>query len=116
MSSLHLALHFVVPLLVGVAFYRRRWRQAVLILMATMLVDLDHLLATPVYDPERCSIGIHPLHGALPIAIYVALFAVPLVLDRKAGARGMRPALRTIHLIGLGLLIHMALDWTDCLV
>ena len=31
-------------------------------MMATMLVDLDHLFADPIYDPDRCSIGFHPLH------------------------------------------------------
>jgi hypothetical protein len=113
-NFLHIALHFAVPLLVALAFYRGRWRQAALILMATMLVDLDHLMAEPLYDPERCSIGFHPLHGALPIAIYAALFALPLVLARKSSAP-VQSAARTFHLIGLGLLIHMALDWTDCL-
>jgi hypothetical protein len=103
-------------LFVGLAFYRGRWRQAVLIMMATMLVDLDHLTATPIYDPERCSIGFHPLHGAFPIAIYGALFVLPLVASRKADIPGIRPAARVFHLIGLGLLIHMALDWIDCLL
>jgi len=35
-----------------------------------MLVDLDHLLATPVPDPTRCSIGFHPLHDFIPIGFY----------------------------------------------
>ena len=56
---LHLALHVLVPLLVALAFYRARWRQTLLILVATMLVDLDHLVADPIYDPDRCSIGFH---------------------------------------------------------
>ncbi len=42
-----------------------------------MLVDIDHLLATPVYDPNRCSIGFHPLHGFYPIALYVLLCFIP---------------------------------------
>ena len=36
---------------------------------ATMLVDLDHLLATPLYNPDRCSLGFHPLHTTLPIIV-----------------------------------------------
>ena len=117
-GMLHIALHFAVPLAVAPAFYRSHWRHAALLLIATMLVDLDHLLANPIYDPERCSIGFHPLHTAPAIALYVLMFAFPLVLGRnvKKNAPGLRPAARTVHLIGLGLLIHMALDWFDCLV
>lgn len=66
-------------------------------MMATMLVDLDHLLANPIYDPNRCSIGFHPLHTWPAIALYAALALHP----------------RT-RLIGLGLLIHMLLDFSDC--
>lgn len=105
----------MVPVLVGLAFYRGRWRMATLIMAATMLVDADHLLADPIYDPHRCSIGFHPLHGLPAILLYAALFALPLVLKGKDGRR-WDPAGRVIHLTGLGLLIHMALDAIDCLV
>lgn len=113
---IHIVLHFVVPLLVALAFYRSRWGTATLIMIATMLIDADHLLADPIYDPARCSIGFHPLHTAPAIAIYAALFALPLIAGRKSDGQGMRPAARVLHLIGLGLLIHIALDWTDCMV
>ena len=66
-------------------------------MMAAMLIDLDHLLANPVYDPQRCSLGFHPLHGLLPIALYLGL-----CLHGKT------------RLIGLGLVVHMALDAIDC--
>ncbi len=118
---LHIALHFVVPLLVALAFYRSRWRWTTFVLVATMLVDLDHLLADPIYDPARCSIGFHPLHTWPPILVYAALFVVPLVLMRRPASTGQavddedwRARLQTLHLVGLGLLIHMALDWGDC--
>ncbi len=68
-------------------------------MVLTMLVDVDHLLATPVYDPGRCSIGYHPLHTAPAIVFYAAL-ALP----------------KRTRLVGVGLLIHMALDGLDCLV
>jgi len=58
---LHIILHFVVPIFVAFIFYRSRWKFVFLVLIATMFVDLDHLFADPVYDPERCSIGFHPL-------------------------------------------------------
>ena len=85
-------------LLAGIAF-RRKWISAYLIMMSTMLVDIDHLLADPVFDPTRCSIGFHPLHGFLPIAIYIGFCFYPKT-----------------RLIGLGLIIHMVLDSIDCQV
>jgi Family of unknown function (DUF6122) len=111
----HLLLHFVVPLAVALGFYRDMWLRAVLVLTATMLVDLDHLLASPIYDPMRCSIGFHPLHTIPAIVIYVLAFALPMVLGRRAEEGQIGPAARVVHLVGLGLLIHMALDAGDCL-
>ncbi len=66
-------------------------------MMSTMLVDLDHLLASPIYDPSRCSIGFHPLHEPLAIVVYGILCFVP-----------------RLQLIGIGLIIHMSLDSVDC--
>lgn len=85
-------------------------------MIATMLVDADHVLADPVYDPNRCSIGFHPLHTVPAIVIYAILFLLPLILKRKADAQSLHPAWRVVHLVGLGLLIHMALDWIDCMI
>jgi len=113
---IHIALHFIVPPLVALVFYRSRWRNAALIMIATLLVDADHLLADPIYDPGRCSIGFHPLHTVPAIVIYAALFALPFFAGRKADAQGWPPTVSVLHLIGLGLLIHMALDWIDCMV
>ncbi len=96
-AALHLLLHGLVPGAVAWLFFRERWRHAWLVMVATMLVDLDHLLADPIYDPQRCSIGFHPLHQAPAVAVYAAL-----------------AVLRRTRLVGLGLLIHMGLDWIDC--
>jgi hypothetical protein len=63
-----------------------------------MLIDFDHLLADPVYDPGRCSIGFHPLHQYPAIAAYGVL----LIWSR-------------LRLIAIGLLIHMFLDALDCI-
>ena len=63
-----------------------------------MLVDLDHLLATPLFDACRCSIGFHPLHSFIGIIVYFTMLAHP-----------------KIRIIGLGLLMHMATDAIDCL-
>lgn len=113
---IHIALHFLVPLLVALAFYRHRWRNATVIMIATMLVDVDHLLADPIYDPDRCSIGFHPLHSTPAIVVYAALFVLPLLAGREDDSRSLHPAARILHLVGLGLLIHMALDWIDCIM
>lgn len=68
-------------------------------MIATMAVDLDHLLANPIYDPNRCSVGFHPLHSYIAVAIYFGLLFLP-----------------RFRLIALGLVIHMALDYIDCFV
>lgn len=87
-----------------------------MIMIATMLVDVDHLLADPIYDPNRCSIGFHPLHTWPTIVIYVGLFLVPLIMSRRQAGDNLKVAMRMSHLIGLGLLIHMILDGLDCLM
>lgn len=112
----HILLHFIMPLLVALAFYRSPWRSAFLIMVATLLVDVDHLLATPIYDPNRCSIGFHPLHTSLPIFFYAALFLLPLIARKDRVSTRLQSAARVSHLLGAGLLIHMALDWIDCVV
>lgn len=112
----HLSLHLLVPLLVALVFFRNQWRHATLVLISTMLVDLDHLLADPIYDPTRCSIGFHPLHTLPAIAVYLTMFLVPFFFARRQDGkrRTVIGKAALIQLLGLGLLIHMALDWSDC--
>jgi hypothetical protein len=95
-------------------------------MLATMIVDVDHLLADPIYDPGRCSIGFHPLHTVPAVGAYVVLFAAPLAArwmpnrsadeDASAANTSLSRTARVLHLAGLGLLIHMALDGIDCVV
>lgn len=94
---IHIALHFLAPAVVARVAYPRYWRYAWLVMVATMLVDLDHLLADPLYDPNRCSMGYHPLHTWPVVAAYALLLVVP-----------------KIRLVAIGLLIHMGLDTLDC--
>jgi hypothetical protein len=65
-----------------------------------MLIDLDHLLADPIFQANRCSIHYHPLHTYYAIFIYVILlfFKSP------------------IRIIGVGLLFHMFTDLVDCMM
>ncbi|MBF0277851.1 MAG: hypothetical protein HQM13_08675 [SAR324 cluster bacterium] len=94
---IHLLLHFTVPGVVARIAFKDRWVFAWVLMGATILVDLDHLLASPIFDPNRCSIPFHPLHSYWAIAIYCLL----TLYSRS-------------RLLALGLLIHMGLDWTDC--
>ena len=64
----------------------------IIIMVLTIAVDFDHLLADPIFDPNRCGLGFHPLHSWPAIAVYlVAIFS---------------PRLRIVTLV---LLIHMEL-------
>ena len=94
---LHLLLHLLVPLGIALAAYKPSWLRSYAVLMAGMLIDLDHLLANPIYDPNRCSIGFHPLHQSIPIAIYILALAHPKT-----------------RLPAIGLCVHIVLDALDC--
>jgi hypothetical protein len=98
-SILHYGIHFLGPLLVAFFFYKSKWKQAYVMMLLTMIIDLDHLLATPIFDADRCSINFHFLHSYLAIAIYF-LFIIP----------------KKTRLIGLGLVIHIIADKVDCLL
>ena len=95
--ALHIVLHFIVPALAARCFFKDRRLRAWLIMVATIIVDVDHLLAQPIYDPNRCSIGFHPLHTYPAIGVYVLALLVP-----------------RLRLVAVGLLIHMGLDLSDC--
>ncbi|RFZ95363.1 hypothetical protein D0C36_07495 [Mucilaginibacter conchicola] len=96
-TVVHYSLHFLAPGLLAFIFFRKEWKKAWLIMIATMLVDADHLLANPIFDPNRCSIGYHPLHSYYAIGLYFILLFFP----------------RT-RIIATGLLFHMLTDWQDC--
>ena len=68
---IHYSLHFVAIGGIAYLYDRQNWLKYWLILAATMLVDLDHLLATPIFNPDRCGIGFHPLHSEIAITAYV---------------------------------------------
>nr|WP_317198601.1 DUF6122 family protein [uncultured Psychrobacter sp.] len=99
-TLIHYFLHFGMPLLIAYVFFRKDYKRVYLILLATMLVDLDHLLATPIFSPNRCSINFHPLHTYYAMIVYMAMLF-------------MRKPFR---IIGLGLLLHMVTDLNDCVL
>lgn len=96
-AFIHYGIHFGLPLAVAFLFFRSNWKTAYLIMIATMLIDLDHLLATPLFDPGRCSINFHPLHTYYAMAVYVGFLFF-----------------RKTRILGIGLVIHMIADATDC--
>lgn len=100
-TLVHYSLHFLAPGLIAWLFFRDQWKLVWLLFVSTMLVDLDHLLATPVFDPNRCSIGFHPLHSPLAISTYFLVFIVP-------------HRYRYLRVIALGLLFHIFTDLVDC--
>lgn len=98
-ALLHLVLHAIVPLVVALAWPGRRWAKTYALLLAGWLIDVDHLLADPIYAPGRCSIAFHPLHGPWAIVVYVAML-VP----------------KPTRVFAVGLLIHIMLDGIDCVL
>ena len=94
----HYTLHFLAPGLLAFIFFKNNWKTAWLIMIATMLVDVDHLLATPIFSSERCSIGFHPLHSYYAIGVYFLLLFF-----------------KNTRIIAVGLLFHMFTDYIDCL-
>lgn len=96
-SFIHYGIHFGVPLAVAFFFFKSNWKTAYLIMIATMIIDLDHLLATPLFDPGRCSINFHPLHTYYAMVVYVGFLFF-----------------RKTRVLGIGLVIHMIADATDC--
>jgi len=98
-TTAHYGCHFLLPLAVALIWYKSHWKLAFLVMISGMFIDLDHLLATPIFDPNRCSINFHPLHTYYAIVVYVIL-----LFPRKT------------RLLGLGLVIHMISDIVDCLL
>ncbi len=96
---IHYGGHFLVPFALGWLIWRDKWQLAGLVILSTLLIDLDHLLADPIFDPNRCSIGFHPLHTIWAAAAYGAMLLVPKWWVRA---------------IGLGCLLHLAVDSLDC--
>ena len=93
----HYGCHFLIPLLVALVCYKTNWKYAFLIMILGMLIDIDHLLANPIFDPNRCSINFHPLHTYYALALYIALLFA-----------------KKTRLVGLGLVIHIIADTVDC--
>lgn len=96
--AVHYGLHLLFPGIIAWVFFRKEWKKAWLIMLATMLVDIDHLLADPIFDPDRCSIGFHILHSYYAIIVYFVMLFFP-----------------KFRIVAAGLLFHMFTDFQDYL-
>ena len=101
-NIVHYSLHLIIfPGFVAYIFhhyFNTNWKYVFLLMILTMLVDLDHLFVTPIFDPNRCSVGFHFLHS------YIAIFGYFILLFFKK-----------TRIIGIGLLLHTLTDFQDCL-
>jgi hypothetical protein len=94
---IHYGLHFVAPAAIAYFFFRSKWKIVYVIFLLSMFVDLDHLLATPIFDKNRCSINFHPLHSYIAMGIYL----IGLLFKKT-------------RILCLALLFHMLTDAIDC--
>ncbi|NHF61147.1 hypothetical protein FK220_017475 [Flavobacteriaceae bacterium TP-CH-4] len=94
---IHYGIHFIVPLAIAFLLFKEHKVKVLLILWTGILIDIDHLLATPIFDPNRCSVGFHPLHTYWAMTVYLFLFLM-----------------RKTRIIGLALILHIIADSVDC--
>ncbi len=78
-------LHILASLFLWLLFYlfeakylKRNFNQrlALIQILLANLIDLDHLLSSPIYEPGRCSINNHLLHSYFMFPLYlIGLFS-----------------------------------------
>jgi len=93
----HYGIHFIVPFFIAFIFFKENRTRVALILLAGILIDVDHLLANPIFDANRCSVGFHLLHQYWAIALYFIL----LFFEKT-------------RIFGMALLLHIVADTADC--
>ncbi|MDY7099425.1 MAG: DUF6122 family protein, partial [Pseudomonadota bacterium] len=77
---LHYSGHWLAPFLIAFVVWRSDWVRAGFVIAAANLIDLDHLLATPIFDQQ---------HGAIqycrfPSVEQVKAYTAPLrIKDRR---------------------------------
>jgi hypothetical protein len=96
---IHYGTHFIVPIGIAKWGYPTKFKQVLFIFWGAILIDVDHLLASPIFDPERCSIFFHPLHSSVAIMCYILLCFI-----------------QKTQIIGFALCLHILADSLDCLI
>ena len=98
---IHYSCHLLVPFIFAKLFWKKNWWNAGLIMTATILIDLDHVFSNPIFDSNRCSIGLHPLHTIWAGFFYFSMLIIPNWKWRA---------------ISIGCLWHLCTDQIDCLI
>ncbi len=99
---IHYGFHFLAPWVIArLLFSNTTWVTAAWLMVVANVIDADHLLATPIFDAARCSIGFHPLHTTYAAAGYVGALLLPHW---------------KIKALALGCLWHLATDSLDCVL
>jgi hypothetical protein len=98
---IHYSFHIAAPFIFARLFWKEHGWKAGLIMVATMAIDLDHLLADPIFDPNRCGVGFHPLHTLWAAGLYGLLLLIPKWQWR---------------VIAFGCLWHLVTDSLDCMM
>lgn len=98
---LHYSLHIGFPVVIAYIWFKKDWAIAAIIMVSTIIIDVDHLLADPIFDPNRCSIGFHPLHTIYALGIYILMLIIPSWKWRA---------------VALGCILHLGIDFLDCII
>ena len=78
---------------------KRNFKEILILIISSNFIDLDHLLANPIYDQYRCSINFHPLHNLYMLPLYIiGIFW------------------KKYSYFFIGIMLHLMLDWADCLI
>ncbi|MEP2736520.1 MAG: DUF6122 family protein [Erythrobacter sp.] len=96
---IHYGGHWIAPFLIAAILWQARWKVAGFVIASANLIDLDHLLATPMFDPNRCSVGFHFLHGWEAAAVYALMLLIPRWYIRA---------------FAIGAFWHLIVDYGDC--
>lgn len=95
--TLHYGIHFIVPFILAFVFFKENRLRVLVILLAGIVIDIDHLIADPIFDPNRCSVGFHLLHQYWAVAVYISLLFF-----------------KKTRLFGFSLVLHIIADTVDC--
>ncbi len=99
---MNLLIHIIsnLVLIAIISFFDKKtpFKKIFLLVILSNFIDLDHIVANPVYDPSRCSINFHPLHSWYLFPVYlVGIF------------------LKKYKYLFYGIILHLILDKIDCL-